>query len=147
MKQFMKNIPGQIAGTFTIMMMCFMVISLFKDAETIPMTLLLEMFLLSAIGGIWMEFTFGTCVIKGMTDAKRICLFIVPFAIVTFLYAVIFQWITELRVISTYVKFMGIFLGCWLISFVVMELEHTIRGKKYTEKLREYQNGGNDNEP
>jgi len=146
MKQFVKNIPGQIAGTFAIMMMCFTVISLFKGVETIPMTLLLEMFLLSVIGGIWMEFAFGTCVIKGMADAKRICLFIIPFAMVTFLCAVIFQWITELSVISTYVKFMGIFLGCWLASIVLMEVEHIIRGKKYTEKLREYQNGGNGNE-
>ena len=73
-------------------------------------------------------------------------LFIIPFAMVTFLCAVIFQWITELSLISTYVKFMGIFLGCWLASIVLMEVEHIIRGKKYTEKLREYQNGGNGNE-
>lgn len=147
MKQFLKNIPGQIAGTFAIMMFCFTVVSLYKGVETIPVTLLLELIFLSAIGGSWMEFAFGTCVIKSMPDAKRICLFIVPFALITFLCAVIFQWITELDVISTYVKFIGIFLVCWLLSIGIMELEHIIRGKKYTEKLREYQNGGNNNEP
>lgn len=147
MKQFIKNVPGQIAGTFAIMMMCFTIISLLKGVETIPMTLLLELILLSVIGGIWMEFAFGTCVIKSLPDAKRICLFIVPFALITFFCAVVFQWITELNVIRTYVKFIGIFLVCWLISIGIMELEHTIRGKKYTEKLREYQNGGNNNEP
>lgn len=147
MKQFLKNIPGQIVETFAIMTMCFAVISLFKGVETIPIGRLVELFLLSVIGGIWMEVAFGTCVIKDMSDTKRICLFIVPFAMVTFLGAVVFQWITDLSVISTYVKFIGIFLVCWLISIVVMELEHIIRGKKYTEKLREYQNGGNSNEP
>ena len=146
MKQFLKNIPGQIAGTFAIMMLCFTVVSLLKGVEAIPLTILLELILLSAIGGIWMEFAFGTCVIKNMPDAKRICLFIVPFALVTFLCAVVFQWITELDVISTYVKFISIFLVCWVASIGIMELEHAIRGKKYTEKLREYQNGGNSDE-
>ena len=146
MKQFMKKIPGQIAGNFAIMMICFTVISLFKGVEIIPISRLVELFMLSVIGGIWMEFSFGTCMIKSMTDAKRICLFIVPFALVTFLAAVVFQWITEWNVLSTYMKFIGIFLVCWIISIVVMEVEHTIRGKKYTEKLREYQNGGKSNE-
>ena len=146
MKQVLKNIPGQIAETFAIMMVCFTVISLLKGVETIPIGRLVELFFLSVIGGIWMEVAFGTGVIKCMTDAKRICLFIVPFALMTFFCAVVFQWITDLNAISTYVKFIGIFLVCWLISIGIMELEHTIRGKKYTEKLREYQNGGSGNE-
>ena len=77
-----------------------------------------------------------------MSDVKRICLFIVPFALVTFFCSVIFQWITELNVVGTYIKFIGIFFVCWLISIIIFEIEHSIRGKKYTEKLREYQNGG-----
>ena len=35
---------------------------------------------------------------------------------------------------------------CWLISILMFEIEHYIRGKEYTEKLREYQNGGKNNE-
>jgi len=147
MKQFLKNIPGQIAGTFTIMMSCFTVVSFCKGVEAIPMTILPELMVLSAIGGIWMEFAFGTGVIKNMPDAKRICLFIIPFALITFLCAVVFRWITELDVIGTYVKFITIFLVCWLISVGIMELEHSIRGKRYTEKLRKYQNGGTEDEP
>lgn len=146
MKRFVKNIPGQIAGTFAIMVVCFTMISFLKGIETIPTARLIELLVLAIIGGIWMEFAFGTCIIKKMSDVKRVCLFIVPFAIVTFICAVIFQWITELNVVSTYVKFIGIFLVCWLVSVLIFEIEHTIRGKKYTEKLREYQNGGKYNE-
>ena len=77
---------------------------------------------------------------------NRTCLFIGPFALVTFLCAIIFQWITELNVVGTYIKFIGIFFVCWLISIIIFEIEHSIRGKKYTKKLREYQNRGKNNE-
>lgn len=146
MRNFIKKIPGQIISTFTIMIMCFTVISFVRGVETIPVTRLVELFILSIIGGIWMEFSFGTCIITKMSDAKRVGIFIVPFAIVTFMCAVVFQWITELKVVSTYIKFIGIFLSCWLLSIILFEIEHTVRGKKYTQKLREYQNRGEDNE-
>lgn len=146
MKEFVKNVPAQIASTFAIMMVCFTMISFAKGIETIPTTRLLELLVLAIIGGIWMEFAFGTCIIRKMSEVKRICLFIVPFALITFICAVVFQWITELNVVGTYIKFIGIFFICWLISILIFEIEHTIRGKKYTEKLREYQNGGKNNE-
>lgn len=142
MKKFIKNIPGQIAATYTIMLVCFTIIAWSRDIETVSVVRLAELFLLSVAGGVWMEFSFGTCIIRKMADVKRVCIFIVPFAIVTFLFAVTFQWITELKKISTYLKFAGIFLICWVISIVLFEIEHIIRGKKYTEKLKEYQRGG-----
>lgn len=138
----MKNIPGQIAVTYTIMMVCFTIISWLKGIDTIPTARLAELFLLSVAGGIWMEVSFGTCVIQKMADAKRVCIFTVPFAMITFLSAVIFQWITEWKELGTYLKFAGIFLVCGVISIALFEIEHIIRGKKYTEKLREYQKEG-----
>ncbi|MDE6904920.1 MAG: hypothetical protein K2P76_08325 [Lachnospiraceae bacterium] len=146
MKNFIKNIPAQIAGTYTIMSICFTIISFAVGAETIPVTRLAELFLLSVPGGIWMEFSFGTCFIKRMADAKRACIFVVPFAAVTFICGVLFRWITELTRISTYIKFAGIFLVCLGISILFFEVEHRIRGKKYTEKLKEYQKGGKIND-
>ena len=146
MKKFIKNIPGQIASTFAIMVVCFTAISFSKGIETIPPTRLAVLLVLAIIGGIWMEFAFGTCIIRKMSEVKRICLFIVPFAVITFICAVVFQWITELKVVGTYIKFIGIFFICWLISILIFEIEHTIRGRKYTEKLKEYQNGGKNNE-
>lgn len=146
MKKFIKNIPGQIVSTFGIMVTCFTAIAFAKGIESIPTIRLVELLVLAILGGIWMEFAFGTCIIKKMTDVKRICLFIVPFALVTFLCAVIFGWITELNVVGTYIKFIGIFFACWLISIIIFEIEHSIRGKEYTQKLREYQSEGKNNE-
>lgn len=146
MIKFIKKIPEQIANIFSIMMIVFTIMSYFKGLETIATNRLIELFMLSIIGGIWMEFAFGTCIIKKMTDTKRGLIFIIPFAVVTFLFAILFQWITKLNLISTYVKFIGIFFVCWVVSMILFEIEHSIKGKQYTQKLREYQNGGQSNE-
>ena len=44
-----------------------------------------------------------------------------------------------------YLKFIGIFLGCGLLSVLLFEIEHRIKGKEYTKKLKEYQNKEFDN--
>lgn len=146
MKKFIKRIPEQIAATFSIVMIVFITVSYLKGVNTIAIHRLIELFMLSVIGGIWMEFAFGKYVIKKMTDIKRALIFIVPFAVTTFLFAVLFQWITKLNLISTYVKFIGIFVICWIVSIILFEIEHSIKGKQYTQKLREYQNGGSSDE-
>lgn len=145
MKEFIKKVPEQIAGTFTIMVVVFTVIASINGIESIPVIRLGEMFFLSVIGGILMELAFGKCVFKQMNDVKRVCIFIVPFAVVTFLAAIIFEWITELDSITTYIMFIGSFLVCGVISVLLFEIEHRLRGREYTKKLKEYQNGGNEN--
>lgn len=139
MKKFVENIPGQIAFVFTIMLINFTAISLVLGIENVPTTRLLEFFVLAIIGGVLMEFAFGKCIIKNMPVVKRICIFIVPFGLVTFLCAVIFQWITRLDKIETYIWFIGIFMVCGVLSVIIAEIEHRIRGKQYTKKLKEYQ--------
>lgn len=139
MKRFIKNIPGQIANTYTIMLICFSVISQVQGKEVVPSKLLLQLLGLSVMGGILMEFSFGECIFKKMSDVKRICIFTIPFCIITFVFAVVFQWITKLSVLETYVKFIGIFLGCGILSVVIAEIEHGIRGRRYTQQLKEYQ--------
>jgi len=145
MKEFMKKVPQQVASTFTIMMIVFSVIAKLKGIEFIPVMRLGELFFLAMIGGILMEFVFGKYVFKQMEDMKRVCIFIVPFAIITFLAAVIFEWFTELDSIVAYLKFFGIFLVCGAISVLLFEMEHRSRGREYTRKLKEYQNGNNEN--
>lgn len=139
MKKFVKRVPAQIASTYTIMLLCFTVISLSRGVETMPFVLLPELFILAVVGGILMEFAFGECIFKKLSDMKRVCIFIVPFAVITFGLAVFFQWITELNTLGTYLKFIGIFMGCWALSVVLFEIEHRIKGREYTRKLREYQ--------
>lgn len=139
MREFIKRVPAQIASTYTIMLITFTMISSIRGVELMPVSRLAELFLLAVIGGILMEIAFGQCVFRKLSDIKRVCIFMVPFAIVTFLVAVVFQWITQLDVLETYLKFIGIFVGCGVLSVLLFEIEHRIRGRQYTRKLKEYQ--------
>ena len=145
MKIFLKNSIGQIASTYAVMRLIFAIISTVRGVTAIPIMRFFELFILAVIGGVLMEFAFGKCVFKQLSDIKRVSLFIAPFAVITFLCAVIFQWITEYQSISVYLKFIGIFLGCGLLSVLLFEIEHRIKGKEYTKKLKEYQNKEYDN--
>ena len=82
----------------------------------VPLNRLMELFLVAVIGGILMEAAFGKCLIRRLSDGKRICLFLVPFAGITFVCAALFGWITEFDMLDTYVRFIGIFLVCGDIS-------------------------------
>ncbi|MBQ8568976.1 MAG: hypothetical protein IJ446_07145 [Oscillospiraceae bacterium] len=146
MKEFIKKLPMQISNTFFCIIIFFSVISKLKGVEEIPVERLFQFIMLSVIGGALMELSFGECIFKNISDAKRVCIFIVPFAVITFVCAVIFQWITRLDAISTYIKFIGIFLFCGVLSVILFEIEHRIRGREYTRKLREYQQRSNKNE-
>lgn len=145
MKIFLKNSIRQIASTYAVMCLIFAIISTLRGVTAIPIMRFFELFILAVIGGVLMEFAFGKCVFKQLSDIKRVSLFIAPFAVITFLCAVIFQWITEYQSISVYLKFIGIFLGCGLLSVLLFEIEHRIKGKEYTKKLKEYQNKEFDN--
>ena len=142
MKQFIKNIPGQICSTYATMVSVFFVISFCRGVETIPLMRLGQLAMVAVLGGILMELYFGTCVIKKMADITRCTLFIISFAAITFVCAVYFQWITKLDSMGTYLSFIGIFAICWVVAIILGELEHYFRGKKYTQKLKEYQKRG-----
>ncbi len=142
MKEFLKNIPGQIASTYTIMLVVFFIINKKMGISQVPLNRLMELFLVAVIGGILMEAAFGKCLIRRMSDKKRICLFLVPFAGITFICAALFGWVTEFDMLDTYVRFIGVFLVCGVVSLIIFEVEHQIRGREYTRKLKEYQKGG-----
>ena len=139
MKQFIKNLPGQICSTYATMVVVFFVISFCMGVETIPLIRLGQLAMVAVLGSILMELYFGTCVIKRMADITRCTLFIISFAAITFVCAVYFQWITKLDRMGTYLSFIGIFAICWVVAIFMGELEHYFRGKKYTQKLKEYQ--------
>ena len=141
MKQFIKKIPGQICSTYATMVSVFFIISFCMGVETIPLIRLGQLALVAVL-----ELYFGTCVIKQMADITRCTLFIISFAAITFVCAVYFQWITKLDSMKTYVSFIGVFAICWVVAIFIGELEHYFRGKKYTQKLKEYQKRGNKDE-
>ena len=139
MKNYWKNVPSQVFGTYAVMVLCFTLISLLRGVQTASVARLAQMFGLAVIGGCLMELAFGTSVIRTMSDIKRVCVFTIPFCIVTFLFAILFGWITKTDQLSTYLIFIGIFLACGIITVLLFEIERRIRGRKYTRQLKAYQ--------
>lgn len=140
MKTFLKNVPGQIARIYMVMQVCFTAISFARGVKTVPTARLAELLLLSVIGGFLMEAVFGKCILKRTTYVKRVLIFIVPFAGATLLCAAVFRWDIKLDEVGTYIKFAGIFIACGFVSVILFEIEHWLRGREYTWKLKEYQN-------
>jgi|GEM_PF-1572385 len=142
MKRFCQNALSQIGSTYAIMMAVFTLISILNGVEAVPVARLGQLCILSVIGGTLMEIAFGKIVFRRMADAKRVCLFIVPFCVVTLLFALGYGWITRTDALSTYLRFFAIFLACGVLSVILFDIEHHLRGRKYTEKLKAYQQRG-----
>lgn len=142
MKQFINNASRQIVSTYATMISVFFIVSFCRGVETIPLMRLGQLAMVAVLGGILMEIFFGKCVIKTMADIMRCTLFIITFAGITFVCAVYFQWIVHLDSMRTYASFIGIFAIGWAVAIFIGELEHYFRGKKYTQKLQEYQKRG-----
>lgn len=139
MKQFIKNASVQITNTYAIMILVFFLVSFCKGVENIPLMRLAQLAMVAVLGGILMELYFGNYVIKQMADITRCTLFTISFAAITFVCAVCFQWVTHLDSMGTYASFIGIFAVCWIVAVIMGEVEHYFRGRKYTQKLKEYQ--------
>lgn len=144
MKNFLKKLPAQIASTYACIMFIFIAVRLLKGFDSVATVLLLQLALVAVIGGIWQEFCFGSCFIKQMADVKRLALFVIPFATVTLLLALLFDWMGLNA--GALLRFCAIFVACSLLSLILFEIEHRIQGKKYTAKLKEYQKEMLDNE-
>ncbi len=136
---FIKNVPMQFARTYTVMLVCFTAIGCAKGVELVPVARLLELALLAVVGGFLMEVAFGRCIFKRTAYSKRVCVFIIPFAAATYAFAAGFQWVPGMA-LGDYLKLAGLFVVCGLLSVSLFEIEHWVRGRKYTGKLRDYQN-------
>lgn len=148
MKRFLKNTLSQIGSTYAIMLAVFTIISIMKGVETVPVARLGQLAGLSVIGGLLMEMAFGTVLFPVLADVKRVCIFLVPFCFATLLFALTFGWLTKTDTISAYLRFIGVFLICGAVSVALFEVEHHIRGKRYTKQLKAYQHkcGRDENE-
>lgn len=139
MKLFFKELPKQVAYTFTAMITVFLTIGLIRGIEAISIHRLLQMFIIAIIGGAMQLVAFSEIFIKKMSDIKRLTIFTVPFVIVTMIFVILFNWF-PINMIKSWIIFFSIFLGCFVISIILFEIEHRIKGEKYTSKLIEYKN-------
>lgn len=139
MKTFIKELPKQISYTFTIMITVFLTIALLKGVKEISIYRLIQLLVIAVLAGALQLIAFSDIFIKKMSDIKRVTIFIVPFGLITLLFVIIFNWFS-INLIKSWVIFFGIFLGCFIISIMIFEIEHKIKGEEYTGKLIEYKN-------
>ena len=139
MKLFFKELPKQVAYTFTTMITVFLAIALIRGIETMSIHRLLQLFIIAIIGGAMQLVAFSDIFISKMSDIKRLTIFIIPFVIITMIFAILFNWF-DVNMIKSWIIFFSIFLGCFAISIILFEIEHRIKGEKYTSKLIEYKN-------
>ena len=90
-----------------------------------------------------MLIAFSDIFIKKLNPVLRAIMFMIPLMITTLGFALVFSWFPAGN-IKSWAIFLTIllvcFAGCFVIFLVINFIEKLIRGKKYTEKLREYQN-------
>lgn len=139
MKIFMKELPKQIAYTFTIMMIFFLSIGFVRGIEEISIYRIIQLLGIAILGGILQLIAFSDIFINKVSDIKRLLIFIVPFGVITLIFAILFSWF-PINSIKSWIIFFGIFLGCFILSYIIFEIEHKIKGKEYTIKLIEYKN-------
>ena len=139
MRIFMKELPKQVAYTFTIMMIVFLSIGFVRGVEAISIYRIIQLLGIAILGGILQLIAFSDIFIKKVSDIKRLLIFIVPFGVITFIFAILFSWFS-INSIKSWIIFFGIFLGCFILSYIISEIEHKIKGEEYTIKLIEYKN-------
>ena len=116
------------------MMTVFLATSLLNGVETVSLYRIIQLFAIAAIGGALMLVAFSSIFIKKISFILRMVIFIIPFSVITLIFAGAFSWFEVDNLLSLAV-FVLIFLGCFVLSICIYFIECKIRGKKYTEKL------------
>lgn len=144
MKEFFAKLPQSIMLVFGIMITVFSVtkyISGFRSDISIYM--IFQLLGIAVIAGALMLVAFSDIFIKKMNQILRAVIFMIPLMITTLVFALAFSWFPAGN-IKSWAIFLTIFLvcfaGCFVIFLIINFIEKLIRGKKYTEKLKEYQN-------
>ena len=144
MKLFIQKLPHEVAQIFSIMMVVFFFTALINGVENISVYRIGQLLAIAVFGGAFMLVAFSDIFIKKVSYIIRICVFIVPFFLITLIFALVFSWFTTSSLMP-WLLFIGIFLFCFALSVVIYLISSKIKGKEYTEKLIEYQNKNNVN--
>lgn len=138
-KIFFKKLPGEVIKIFGIIMTVFTAVALINGVETFSIYRIAQLFGIAVLGGVLMLTAFSDIFFKKTPYILRICIFIVPFFLITMGFSVAFSWFPSSNVIN-WLIFIGIFLFCFVLSISIYFISLKVKGKEYTEKLREYQN-------
>lgn len=142
-KEFFAKLPQSIMLIFGIVMIVFTSIAFINGFEAVSVYRIFQLLGIAVIAGALMLAMFSNIFIKNMNQILRAVIYIVSLMLTTLVFALAFSWFPT-GSIKSWAIFITIFLlcfaGCFVIFLVINFIEKLIRGKKYTEKLKEYQN-------
>ncbi len=148
MKEFFAKLPQSIMFIFGVIITVFAVtkyISGFRSDISIYM--IFQLLGIAAVAGALMLIAFSDIFIKKLNPVLRAIIFMIPLMITTLIFALSFSWFPA-GSLTAWAIFLTIllvcFAGCFVIFLIINFIEKLIRGKKYTEKLKEYQSKKND---
>lgn len=148
MKEFFAKLPQSIMLIFGIVMIVFTSVAFINGFEAVSVYRIFQLLGIAVIAGALMLLAFSEIFIKKLNPVLRAVIFMIPLMITTLIFALAFSWFPTGN-IKSWAIFITIFLvcfaGCFVIFLIINFIEKLIRGKKYTEKLKEYQNKKNTN--
>lgn len=143
MKEFFAKLPQSIMLIFGIVIVVFTTVAFANGFEALSVYRVYQLLGIAVIAGALMLVAFSDIFIKKMNQILRAVIFMIPLMITTLVFALAFSWFPA-GSIKSWAIFLTIFLvcfaGCFVIFLIINFIEKLIRGKKYTEKLKEYQN-------
>lgn len=146
MKEFFAKLPQSIMLIFGIVMIVFTSVAFINGFEAVSVYRIFQLLGIAVIAGALMLLAFSEIFIKKLNPVLRAVIFMIPLMITTLIFALAFSWFPTGN-IKSWAIFITIFLvcfaGCFVIFLIINFIEKLIRGKKYTEKLKEYQNKKN----
>lgn len=143
MKEFFAKLPQSIMLIFGIMIVVFTTVAFANGFEALSVYRVYQLLGIAVVAGALMLVAFSDIFIKKMNQVLRAVIFMIPLMITTLVFALAFSWFPAGNN-KSWAIFLTIFLvcfaGCFVIFLIINFIEKLIRGKKYTEKLKEYQN-------
>ncbi len=143
MKEFFAKLPQSIMLIFGINIVVFTTVAYANGFEALSVYRVYQLLGIAVVAGALMLVAFSDIFIKKMNQILRAVIFMIPLMITTLIFALAFSWFPA-GSIKSWAIFLTIFLvcftGCFVIFLIINFIEKLIRGKKYTEKLKEYQN-------
>ena len=143
MKEFFAKLPQSIMLIFGIVIVVFTTVAFANGFEALSVYRVYQLLGIAVVAGALMLVAFSDIFIKKMNQVLRAVIFMIPLMITTLVFALAFSWFPTGN-IKSWAIFLTIFLvcfaGCFVVFLIINFIEKLIRGKKYTEKLKEYQN-------
>lgn len=127
--------------SFTVMMLFYALYAWFAGFGITPQ-ITLSFLLISFVGGVLQCVAFSSLVIKKLSYALRLCVFVIPFFLCLLLCARFFTWV-PMGVTGAWLVFFLIFAVIFIVMTVFFELYFRLTGRKYDGLLGEYQSRHN----